>query len=276
MDLRRKFHAVENSVYPLPADAQEQDRLSLQHLLYRLAFNELFHMPIHVQMITDGLRILDVGCGPGDWTRDVARSYPLAEVWGLDMAQSLFEGVEVLPNMKFFTGNVLGKLPFPDNTFDGVYQRLLIGGIPKDKWDQVIQELMHLLKPGGYLELCEPDLTYFRTGPNYQKLMNGLNESLAQRGLDPLIARDLPKKMSEAGLKIISQHSCSFPVGWGGKHGDLHLINAHQGVTALKPFLLKSFGVSEQEYDQLVVDAIAECPQNKTYYNAYSIVGQKI
>ncbi|KAJ3122001.1 hypothetical protein HK098_003186 [Nowakowskiella sp. JEL0407] len=276
LDQKRRYHAVENSVYPLPADIEEQDRLELQHILYRYGFNAQFHMPIHVQMMRQGLHLLDVGCGPGSWTRDVAFCYPEAQVWGVDMAQSLFAGVEVLPNMKFFTGNVLESLPFEDNTFDGIYQRLMILAIPNDKWDQVIKELLRILKPGGYLELCEPDLECINMGPNFEKLMTGMNNAMSLRKVDYRIAQTLAGRMMKQGMKLISDHACSFPCGWDGKHGDLQLINVRQGFIGMKPYLTKAFSMSSEEFDEILELAIAECPEYKTCFNAYAFVGQKV
>ncbi|KAJ3130542.1 hypothetical protein HK098_000107 [Nowakowskiella sp. JEL0407] len=277
LDQKRRFHAVEESVYPLPADIQEQDRLELQHLLYRYAFNELFHMPLHDRMKKEEVLLLDIGCGPGSWMRDVAESFPLAQLYGVDMAQSLFEGVEVLPNMQFFTGDVMGRLPFEDNTFDGVFQRLLIFALPKDKWDYVMNELVRVLKPGGYLELVEPDPLPLQMGPNYSKLCNSLNEAMSNRGLHIKIAYELaPKALATGKLKLVRETACSFPIGWGGQVGQLHLLNTQQSTQSLKPFLSKSFGMTSEEYDKLVTDAMAECAVTQPYYNAYSVVLQKL
>ena len=71
-----------------------------------------------------------------------------------------FTGVDILPvqhsqpeNFTFIQANLLDGLSFEDDTFDFVFQRLLVGSIPKDKWPLVINELTRVLKPGGYLEV---------------------------------------------------------------------------------------------------------------------------
>ncbi|KAJ3126740.1 hypothetical protein HK098_007196 [Nowakowskiella sp. JEL0407] len=275
MDQKRRFHNVVNSVYPLPADIEEQDRLELQHILYRYGLNSLFHMPLHKKRRNEELQVLDVGCGPGSWARDVAERFPKWKVWGVDMAQSLFVGVETLENMTFVTGNVLERLPFKDNTFDGVYQRLMLAAIPKDKWDHVISELVRILKPGGFLELCEPDLGCQRMGPNFQTLSDAASDALNARGINMKIPYELSLRMYKAGLRIVSEHTCSFPIGWDGRHGELHLVNAQQGFMGMKPFLCRAFGITADEYDTMVNEAIAECPIYQTYYNAFAVVGRK-
>ncbi|KAJ3123677.1 hypothetical protein HK098_001709 [Nowakowskiella sp. JEL0407] len=276
VDERRRFHAVESSSYPMPADIGEQNRLNMVHLLYRYGFNEQFHMPIHVEMMQNGLKLLDVGCGSAAWTRDVAYSYPLSHVWGVDMAKNAFDGVDMLPNMTLVEGNVLERLPFEDNTFDGVYMRLMIVALTTNQWVTAIKECMRVLKPGGYLELTEPDMDAMNVGPNYWKVYQGSSEAMISRGFDVKIASKLHKYMTDAGLKIVKEKTCSFPIGWGGQVGDLHLANFQQTALALKPFLIKAFAVTTEEYDKMLMDAVAECPVNKSYYNATAIVGQKL
>ncbi|KAJ1564364.1 hypothetical protein HK096_008348, partial [Nowakowskiella sp. JEL0078] len=154
IDGKRGYHAVIESPYTLPADLREKDRLNLQHLLHLHCFGRLFHPPLE-GLLSDGAKVLDVGCGPGAWMFDVANLYPNSEFVGVDIAISLFENFHPLPNMKFTFGNVLEKLPFPDNTFDFVYQRLLGLAIPYDNWDNVIRELVRVAKPNGFIEIVE-------------------------------------------------------------------------------------------------------------------------
>ncbi|KAJ1539390.1 hypothetical protein HK096_000803 [Nowakowskiella sp. JEL0078] len=172
LDNTRRFHNIEESPYFLPADIQEQDRLEAQHLVIVHCFGGLFKMPIHETVSKPGSKILDVGCGPGSWTRDVATLYPLCEVHAIDMAKTLFDGIETLPNTFFLEGNIIQGLPYPDNYFDGVFQRYLLAGIPKDKWDFAISELVRVVKPGGFVESLEFDVRSksFDSGPIAEKL----------------------------------------------------------------------------------------------------------
>ncbi|KAJ1569958.1 hypothetical protein HK096_008540, partial [Nowakowskiella sp. JEL0078] len=184
LDNKRRFHAVETSVYSLPADIEEQDR--------------------------PGSTILDVGCGAGAWARDVAMMYPQATVYAVDMAKTLFEGIDTLPNIIFTTANVLEKLPFTDNYFDAVFQRFLTVGITKDKWDHVIKELLRVTKPCGFIELVEYEEAQ-NLGPTSQILIGGILDTLAVRGIDREIALNMKSRMEHAGLIIQSKTVCELP-----------------------------------------------------------------
>jgi tRNA G46 methylase TrmB len=67
----------------MPNDEHEQERLDMQHLIYRLALdNKLFLAPISKEKLLD---VLDVGCGTGMWAIDVADENPQAQVLGIDL-----------------------------------------------------------------------------------------------------------------------------------------------------------------------------------------------
>lgn len=59
------------------------------------------------------------------------------------------------PNVSFQVGNVLGKLPFADNTFDFVNLRLFIIALKKHEWPIVVNEAYRILKPGGFIQMVE-------------------------------------------------------------------------------------------------------------------------
>ncbi|SRR6266540_510088 len=82
----------------------------------------------------------------------MATSYPHVEIIGIDI--SPIQPSQVKPeNFTFIQANFFDGLPFADDSFDFVFQRLMVGAIPKDKWLYVINELTRVLKPGGYLEV---------------------------------------------------------------------------------------------------------------------------
>jgi ubiquinone/menaquinone biosynthesis C-methylase UbiE len=73
-------------------------------------------------MLRKGSKILDVGCGPGTWSMEIAGEYPKSTVIGIDMTP-LFPR-EIKPsNCAFYQCNLLNKLPFEDSSFDYVFMR---------------------------------------------------------------------------------------------------------------------------------------------------------
>jgi len=74
----------------------------------------------------DGLRVLEVGCGPGRLSIRLARRHGL-EVTGLDLDAAMIERARTNagdePGLSFLVGDV-ASLPFPDGSFDLVVSTL--------------------------------------------------------------------------------------------------------------------------------------------------------
>ncbi|CAG8683662.1 16597_t:CDS:2, partial [Funneliformis mosseae] len=57
----RRFHNNENSIYFLPNDNEEVDRLQLQHFLFRYIWKSNFSAPINDLLDQGSANVLDVG-----------------------------------------------------------------------------------------------------------------------------------------------------------------------------------------------------------------------
>jgi ubiquinone/menaquinone biosynthesis C-methylase UbiE len=99
-----------------------------------------------------GMRILDVGCGPGSITIGLAGVVAPGEVVGVDIQPEMVErataaaaeaGVE---NVRFEAGDCY-KLPFPDASFDVCYANSVL----QHRREPVaaLKEMRRVLRPGG-------------------------------------------------------------------------------------------------------------------------------
>src|SRR3954453_20173573 len=95
----------------------------------------------------------------------MAADYPTPNYIGVDVA-SIFPKSTIPNNIKFFPYNFLEGLPFEDNTFDFIHIQFLIFDITETQWENLVyQEVARLLKPGGWLEVSDPDLESKNCGP---------------------------------------------------------------------------------------------------------------
>lgn len=93
--------------------------------------------------------ILDVGSGNGLWAVEMARSFPQAEILGVDITSALLPK-DVPPNLTFEITDVTE--PWGPRLYDLIHIRNPVGGGIKD-WPALIAEVWAHLKPGGQIEL---------------------------------------------------------------------------------------------------------------------------
>ena len=96
--------------------------------------------------------VLDLACGPGNFTRSVARCDERIQVVGFDLARGMLERAghltaqEKFPNVQYMRGSAL-SLPFRPGVFDGV---ICCGALQLfTDYDRSLAEISRVLKVGG-------------------------------------------------------------------------------------------------------------------------------
>ncbi|KAF5620070.1 methyltransferase [Fusarium sp. NRRL 52700] len=169
----RSFHSERhNTEYFTPNDEQQRNSIDItHHVLTLLLDGKLTLVPLkddiqvsnptsHRNMLgkTDKLkRVLDVGTGTGIWAIDFADEHPNAEVIGTDL--SPIQPSWVPPNVKFELEDATKDWNWPENHFDLVHVRFLMGAIVD--WGTLFKEASHCCKPGGFIESGEINPTFY-------------------------------------------------------------------------------------------------------------------
>jgi len=156
--------------------------------------------------IAQGERVLDVGCGSGAVTREIARrvgSRGLAV--GVDPSSALLAVARELAReagfddrVEFREGNAL-RLPFPDRSFDVVVCVTVLSHVPGG--EAAIPELVRVLRSGGRLGVfdLDTDMTAF-THPNRaltRRIVAAASDATAVNGW---LVRQLPLLFQRAGI----------------------------------------------------------------------------
>ncbi|KAM0377407.1 hypothetical protein ACHAPZ_001088 [Fusarium culmorum] len=145
----RTYHSEKyNSEYFAPNDERQRDSMDISHHSLTLLLNgKLFLAPLK-----EGPKaMLDIGTGTGIWAIDFADEYPEAEVIGTDL--SPIQPSWVPPNVKFELEDATNTWSWPDNDFDFIHIRYLIGAIAD--WGALFKEAFRCCKSGSYFESVE-------------------------------------------------------------------------------------------------------------------------
>lgn len=259
--------------YLLPKDTLEDQRLNYQHhVLYRTISNH-YLAPLTQATTTT---ILDVGTGTGIWPIEMVSLFPQAHILGIDVALSSLPH-PVPPNCLFAQANILHGLPFPDQQFSFTHQRLLVAAIPTIHWPAVVQELVRVTRPGGWIELLEIGDTVQNAGPATRSLLTWMTDISKELGFEMEILHHLGDLLKQAGCQAIESQDIPVPLGnWAGTTGQMLKTDVLHGYSALKDSYCPRSHTSPEVFDAMVQAAADEWEQNHASYVFHSAYGRRL
>ena len=142
-------------------------------------------------------RVLEVGCGHGIVTQELARRCG-GEVVALDRDTRPFAVGQVTRPVSLVEGDA-AALPFAHATCDLVFSQNVLLWVPD--LQAAVAEAARVLTPGGWLVAIEPDYGGMVEHPDLGLRAVWL-ESLTAAGADPCVGRKLPGAFETAGLRV--------------------------------------------------------------------------
>ena len=114
-----------------------------------------------------GLDVLDVGCGPGTVTVDLARLVAPGRVVGIDRAREVLEQAAACASeqgvsIELRDGDVY-ELPLPDASFDVVHAHQVLQHLTDPV--RALKDVRRVLRPGGLLAVRDADYSCFSWAP---------------------------------------------------------------------------------------------------------------
>lgn len=197
---------------------------------WRTAGNSCGYLLPH---LVGGSRLLDVGCGPGTITVDLARRLAPGEVVGIDRAADVVAQAEAhgreqgVANVSFTTGDVYA-LDLPDRSFDVVHAHQVLQHLTRPV--AALGELRRVLRPGGLLAVRESDYGAFVWAPADERLDRWLqlyHQVTTRNGARADAGRLLLGWVRRAGFSSIEAGSSTWTFAdpearawWGGLWAD--------------------------------------------------------
>jgi ubiquinone/menaquinone biosynthesis C-methylase UbiE len=264
---QQESHTGRTPVQPfcLPTlSPQEQSRLTFQHHALRAALSGNFLAPCLPTAI------LDVACGSGAWTAEMGKLFPKASITGLDLR------LPICPQssgFQFTEGCIPSALPFNDARFDYVHQRCLSTVLPTEHWQSVVNELVRVTAPLGWVELMEYSSSYTNLGPATQQFCCWWQEVLVKQGIDLKATEHLGLLLQKAGLTHIEQKMVLIPL-WSGRAGEVMSTNLIGMIRHAKTSII-ALGIDPVTFDQVVGALLKEWRECKTSYHFCAVYGQR-
>ncbi|KAI7888103.1 S-adenosyl-L-methionine-dependent methyltransferase [Mucor mucedo] len=272
----RRFHANDEISYFLPNDDDETDRVHQQHWILRYALQCNYHAPV-TEMLEEGINVLDSGCGPATWVFEMGETYQRSTFHGVDAACVFPEDIKPA-NVELVIGNVAKNIPYPDENFHYVHQRLLFLGLSQSDWDGALKEIYRVLKPGGYIELVEPDLLdLHNVGPLLKKLQDTLSSIVVEKDMPTKVGSQFIDLLEKTGYVNIVLKIIPLKLNHTNKAGELLWDDYHHGTINMRTVLAKVNHEWEDEdiFKEFVNNCGVEAKTNETCINYYVCYAQK-
>jgi len=202
-------HRSEAGSYQFGASATESEELQRLKLQATVAI-KLEREAWQAAGLRSGMRVLDLACGPGFISCELARAAGPGQVTGVDLSPELLAAAdhvrqtEQVQNVTFTAGSVY-DLPLPEAQFDFVYARFLFQHLARPR--QALDNIRRVLKPGGILCVLDIDDNWTSFAPGSEAFTGFIRQSGAgqkRRGGNRLIGSQLFGLLRRAGFRNVA------------------------------------------------------------------------
>jgi arsenite methyltransferase len=120
------------------------------------------------QAPSDGTQVIELGCGPGFYSRNLAQRFPQIQVIGVDRSETQLRSAREraaarnVTNCSFERVNALA-LPFDEATFDVLIASRIFTVLPDH--ERAVSEMFRVLKSGGRCFIAEPRHAFWASIP---------------------------------------------------------------------------------------------------------------
>jgi ubiquinone/menaquinone biosynthesis C-methylase UbiE len=249
-------------------DAVEMARLLEQDALVTRSMGGLFSERADDLEIIH--TILDVACGPGGWALSVARDYPHIQITGVDISTRMVNYSRThakargFSNAHFEVMDVLQPLDFPENSFDLVNSRTLIGFMTPQSWPILLKELTRVCQPGGTVRLTEFEMP-MTNSPAFEAIsglilqaMHKVGRNFSPDGRYFTITPMLGSLLQDAGCQNIQKKPHLIDFSSGSEAHEGYVQDLIFGFKLIQPFLSQMKMITEKEFNKIHQQMVGE------------------
>jgi len=264
-------------------DAPRENR-DLEAELARLEAQALLSWPVEARRLRwlglrDGMRILELGCGPGYVTRELAALFPAAEITALDSDGVMLAHCRATLDRAGVAGVRLVAAPaadsgLPANHFDAVLSRYLFQHLADP--EAVAREALRTLRGGGrHVVIDVDDLLWGLADPTYPQLRAIYERAAvahAERGRRTDVGRRLGRVLRAAGYVDVEQDLFSYDSDALGLEAFREQLSADRLLSAQGAGALS---LAEIALVHALVERFVEDPRAFVLFAGFIAVGTK-
>ncbi|MCF3119900.1 methyltransferase domain-containing protein [Streptomyces arenae] len=186
------------------------------------------------------MKVLDIGCGPGTITADLAELVPEGRVTGVDQAPGILDTARAtaaergLENVGFAVADV-HDLDYPDDSFCVVHAHQVLQHVGDPV--RALSEMRRVCKPGGIVAVRDADyaaMTWYPEVPALDHWLDLYRRVARANGGEPDAGRRLKSWALAAGFTDITTTAATWCYGsederawWSGLWADRTLASAY-------------------------------------------------
>ncbi len=184
----------------------------------RSAFQRWVEAPIFERLggRTEGMRVLEVGCGRGVGTELIFKRFGAREVYAMDLDPDMIEKArrrlaDYPPDRLTLAVGDVTAIEVEDESFDAVFNFAIIHHVPD--WQAAVAEIRRVLKPGGrffFEEVTKHALDKW----SYRTFMEHPTEN---RFSAREFVAELERQGIHVGRNFVEKHSGDFVFGVGAR-----------------------------------------------------------
>ncbi|KAM0153862.1 hypothetical protein ACHAQE_003849 [Botrytis cinerea] len=293
VDSQQRYHDT-SAAYVLPKanDVIEQDRLDTQ----AAAIVEMiggFPLLAPLQTLNNISKVVDIGCGTGVATIQIATILPSATIYGLDLTPVPEESRRIAPGNVVWAqenvldvdynqpdGDILSREIFKPGELDYVFGRMLFLGI--SNWPKYFSTTSHALRSGGIIEHQDLDWKFYRVGTSecvsddwewHKAILSGAQKS----GLSTTSGSGAAALMTDCDLEVINVQSFEFSFSASSRTPKSQAMARYVQAKLIPQYpellrkMLGAIGISGEKLETLTRACLHDINSEEGLYQKYTV-----